>query len=39
MMKAGHNGSGTAHVVYMGDVVNAAAKLAAQGCNATSCHR
>jgi len=33
MIKAGHNGGGTAHVVYIGDVVNAAAKLAAQGCN------
>jgi class 3 adenylate cyclase len=33
MIKAGYNGSGIADVVYMGDVVNAAAKLAAQGCN------
>jgi len=31
MVKAGYNGSGIADVVYMGDVVNAAAKLAAQG--------
>ena len=31
MIKAGHNGSGIADVVYMGDVVNQAAKLAAQG--------
>ncbi|MBK6871326.1 MAG: adenylate/guanylate cyclase domain-containing protein [Kineosporiaceae bacterium] len=31
MIKAGYNGSGLADVVYMGDVVNAAAKLAAQG--------
>jgi len=33
MIKAGYNGSGIADVVYMGDVVNAAAKLAAQGSN------
>jgi class 3 adenylate cyclase len=31
MIKAGYNGSGIADVVYMGDVVNAAAKLAAKG--------
>jgi len=31
MVKAGYNGSGIADVVYMGDVVNAAAKLAARG--------
>jgi len=31
MIKAGYNGSGIADVVYMGDVVNRAAKLAAQG--------
>lgn len=33
MIKAGFNGSGIADVVYMGDVVNHAAKLAAQGNN------
>jgi len=33
MIKAGYNGSGIADVVYMGDVVNAAAKLAAKGSN------
>jgi class 3 adenylate cyclase len=33
MIKAGYNGSGIADVVYMGDVVNQAAKLAAQGSN------
>lgn len=33
MIKAGYSGSGIADVVYMGDVVNAAAKLAAQGSN------
>jgi class 3 adenylate cyclase len=33
MIKAGHNGSGISDVVYMGDVVNRAAKLAAQGSN------
>jgi class 3 adenylate cyclase len=33
MIKAGYNGSGIADVVYMGDVVNTAAKLAAQGSN------
>jgi class 3 adenylate cyclase len=33
MIKAGFNGSGIADVVYMGDVVNHAAKLAAQGSN------
>ena len=31
MIKAGYEGSGMNDVVYMGDVVNAAAKLAAQG--------
>lgn len=31
MIKAGYNGSGIADVVYMGDVVNQTAKLAAQG--------
>jgi class 3 adenylate cyclase len=31
MIKAGYNGSGIADVVYMGDVVNHAAKLASQG--------
>jgi class 3 adenylate cyclase len=31
MIKAGYNGSGISDVVYMGDVVNQAAKLAAQG--------
>jgi len=31
MIKAGYNGSGLADVVYMGDVVNRAAKLAAKG--------
>ena len=31
MIKAGYNGSGINDVVYMGDVVNAAAKLAARG--------
>jgi class 3 adenylate cyclase len=31
MIKAGYNGSGIADIVYMGDVVNAAAKLAAKG--------
>lgn len=31
MIKAGYNGSGIADVVYMGDVVNDAAKLASQG--------
>lgn len=31
MVKAGSNGSGIADLVYMGDVVNHAAKLAAQG--------
>ncbi len=31
MIKAGYNGSGLQDVVYMGDVVNRAAKLAAQG--------
>lgn len=31
MIKAGHNGSGINDVVYMGDVVNRAAHLAAQG--------
>lgn len=31
MIKAGYNGSGISDVVYMGDVVNAAAKLASQG--------
>jgi class 3 adenylate cyclase len=31
MIKAGYNGSGIADVIYMGDVVNQAAKLAAQG--------
>jgi class 3 adenylate cyclase len=30
MVKAGYNGSGISDVVYMGDVVNAAAKLAAK---------
>jgi class 3 adenylate cyclase len=33
MIKAGSNGSGINDVVYMGDVVNEAAKLAAQGSN------
>lgn len=33
MIKVGFNGSGIADVVYMGDVVNHAAKLAAQGNN------
>jgi class 3 adenylate cyclase len=33
MIKAGYSGSGIADIVYMGDVVNAAAKLAAQGNN------
>ncbi|MCW2539619.1 MAG: adenylate/guanylate cyclase protein [Frankiales bacterium] len=33
MIKAGSNGSGINDVVYMGDVVNAAAKLAAAGSN------
>jgi len=33
MIKAGYNGSGIADVVYMGDVVNHAAKLASQGSN------
>jgi hypothetical protein len=33
MIKAGYSGSGIADIVYMGDVVNAAAKLAAQGSN------
>jgi hypothetical protein len=33
MIKAGYSGSGIADIVYMGDVVNAAAKLAAQGAN------
>lgn len=33
MIKAGYNGSGIADVVYMGDVVNDAAKLASQGSN------
>lgn len=33
MIKAGSSGSGIADVVYMGDVVNHAAKLAAQGAN------
>jgi len=36
MIKAGYNGSGIADVVYMGDVVNQAAKLAAQGSNGYS---
>ena len=36
MIKAGYNGSGIADVVYMGDVVNQAAKLAAQGSNGDS---
>ncbi|MBR7744361.1 adenylate/guanylate cyclase domain-containing protein [Phycicoccus sp. BSK3Z-2] len=31
MIKAGHKGSGISDVVYMGDVVNRAAKLAAKG--------
>ncbi|GAA2152536.1 adenylate/guanylate cyclase family protein [Humibacillus xanthopallidus] len=31
MIKAGYNGSGLADVVYMGDVVNQASKLAAKG--------
>lgn len=31
MIKAGYNGSGLSDVVYMGDVVNHAAKLAAKG--------
>ncbi len=31
MIKAGYSGSGIADVVYMGDVVNAAAKLASKG--------
>lgn len=31
MIKAGYSGSGLQDVVYMGDVVNRAAKLAAQG--------
>jgi class 3 adenylate cyclase len=34
MIKAGYNGSGIADVVYMGQVVNRAAKLAAQGSKA-----
>jgi class 3 adenylate cyclase len=33
MIKAGFNGSGISDVIYMGDVVNHAAKLAAQGSN------
>lgn len=33
MIKAGYSGSGIANIVYMGDVVNAAAKLAAKGSN------
>jgi class 3 adenylate cyclase len=33
MIKAGYDGSGIADVVYMGDVVNRAAKLAAAGSN------
>lgn len=33
MIKAGYTGSGIADVVYMGDVVNRAAKLAAAGSN------
>lgn len=33
MIKAGYNGSGINDVVYMGDVVNLAAKLAAKGSN------
>jgi class 3 adenylate cyclase len=33
MIKAGYSGSGIADVVYMGDVVNHAAKLASQGCS------
>jgi hypothetical protein len=31
MIKAGYSGSGISDVVYMGDVVNSAAKLAAKG--------
>jgi len=33
MIKAGYSGSGIADIVYMGDVVNHAAKLASQGSN------
>ncbi len=33
MIKAGYNGSGISDVIYMGDVVNSAAKLASHGNN------
>ena len=36
MIKAGSNGSGIHDVIYMGDVVNAAAKLAAEGSKGTN---
>lgn len=38
MIKAGYNGSGINDVVYMGDVVNSAAKLAALGSNGWGVH-